>query len=485
MIVTALVCIAQVLFFSFVMSQASPIWTDDTNNHHAQYATLARSLVHGHIYLDTMIADPLMAIIPNPYDPAIREEYHVGYYWDHAYYRGKYYVYFGIVPCLLLFAPYYLLTGTDLSAWIATMVFVDAGIVGFYCLFFFIWKKLFHHINYWVVLFLTIAFSSLSFSRALTTPALYCTAITSGITMMIWAQYFWCRAAYSDSRSKTIITFAFLGSLFGALSFGCRPPIGLANIALLPLICITYRRIAGSSRRWFLSAFIAPYLLIGFSLMLYNYLRFQSPFEFGQSYQITIADQHQYRSFADNFHADKIMADLYKYFLTRVSLFQKFPYLYFGGIFMNYPILLFVFIPLLSSHRKLLQKRKLFAYWWILLTTVFLIAVFESYWAPDVTERYRMDMYFITCIAAFIGINSLLTKLSGRHVRIASILVMIACVVTLITCVLFYFIPYDDNRSSHDQTFQLTAERVFTFDAINKNWQKVINTTILKRRYCE
>ena len=45
----------------------------------------------------------------------------------------------------------------------------------------------------------------------------------------------------------------------------------------------------------------SPYLVIGILLMLYNYLRFDSPFEFGQSYQLTITDQSKYGNFFAQF----------------------------------------------------------------------------------------------------------------------------------------------------------------------------------------
>ena len=61
----------------------------------------------------------MLKSLSNPYDYRLRsmtlEPAGVSYLWDAAYYIGRYYVYFGIVPELLFFLPYYLATGNDLS----------------------------------------------------------------------------------------------------------------------------------------------------------------------------------------------------------------------------------------------------------------------------------------------------------------------------------------------------------------------------------
>ena len=52
-----------------------------------------------------------MAELENPYDTAARQAAAPDALWDVAYYNGRYYVYFGIVPCLLFQLPFEALTG--------------------------------------------------------------------------------------------------------------------------------------------------------------------------------------------------------------------------------------------------------------------------------------------------------------------------------------------------------------------------------------
>ena len=55
------------------------------------------------------------------------------YNWDHAYYKGKYYVYFGVVPAILFYLPYYVITGTHLHNHVLIFflsLFFTAGCMG-------------------------------------------------------------------------------------------------------------------------------------------------------------------------------------------------------------------------------------------------------------------------------------------------------------------------------------------------------------------
>ena len=52
-----------------------------------------------------------MQQMANPYDTAARQAAAPDALWDVAYYQGRYYVYFGVVPCLLFQLPFEALTG--------------------------------------------------------------------------------------------------------------------------------------------------------------------------------------------------------------------------------------------------------------------------------------------------------------------------------------------------------------------------------------
>ena len=79
---------------------------------HEQYQKLAEAIADGHVYLDDQVPEWLKQM-ENPYDRNERgrlaAETGEPYLWDNVYYNGHYYVYFGIVPVLLAYLPYYLI----------------------------------------------------------------------------------------------------------------------------------------------------------------------------------------------------------------------------------------------------------------------------------------------------------------------------------------------------------------------------------------
>lgn len=86
-----------------------PAWNGEIWDHY-QYELLTESFLDGRLDIPFNDSQELSQL-ENPYDPILREESGVTFHWDFAYYNDQYYVYFGVVPVLLTFLPYQLLTG--------------------------------------------------------------------------------------------------------------------------------------------------------------------------------------------------------------------------------------------------------------------------------------------------------------------------------------------------------------------------------------
>ena len=100
-----------------------------------------------------------MLEMDNPYDPELRTQEGVEYHPDHAFYNGKYYMYFGVVPVFLAFLPYRVITGQPLNSYHATQLYTALFILGvFYC-FYQLGKKWFKNLSLSVYLMLSAAFS--------------------------------------------------------------------------------------------------------------------------------------------------------------------------------------------------------------------------------------------------------------------------------------------------------------------------------------
>ena len=414
-----------------------PLWNGEIPGHRNQYELMAEAILDGRI--DFAYGDEhTLADLENPYDPNERKEAGVYYHWDHAYYNGKYYMYFGIVPVFLVFLPYRVLIGSSLTTFHATQIFAAATILGIFALFHLLSKLFFKKLPYSVYLALSVAFSVMSVWYSAAEPALYCTAITAALALETWSLYFFVKAVWGEGSENRKIFLAGIGALLGALVFGCRPPIALANILVIPMLYAFIRQHKFTLKLLGKLALAAlPYALVAVGLMLYNYARFEDPFQFGQAYQLTVADQSNYKFTLDATTILRIINNTSSNLFGRADLTATFPYLKHGGVYWNFPILLLTAAALKTTVRKDLRQRHLTPLLVGLLVTIVVITALDIMWTPYLLERYRMDIYFLAGIACFISVG-LWLKHSTETVRnrISTVL-MILSIVTVISSFLY------------------------------------------------
>ncbi|MBQ5952879.1 MAG: hypothetical protein IJL47_02360 [Lachnospiraceae bacterium] len=421
----------------------APMWNGEKPGHRDQYERMAEALLNGRLDLDYGAVDPRLLALENPYDPQARKDAGVVYHYDHAFYNGRYYMYFGIVPVILVFLPYRLITGTSLTTYHGTQLFAAVFIIGLFTLFFLLRKHFFPRLSVRITAVLSSALSLMSLWYAVSTPALYCTAITSGIAMEVWSLYFFIRAVYTDEPEDNEILLAFLGSLFGALAFGCRPPVALANLLVIPMLAAFLRRRKFSGKllgELVLAAL--PYVLIGGLLMWYNYARFGNVLEFGQTYQLTIRDL----SGGMKLTKARLLEGL-TYYLSKSDGGNKL--LRYGACF-TFPILLLALLPLFRLPLYRLQPGRklsvLFPLYLCLLALPLIIAALDTAGSPLLLARYRMDLYWIMGIAAFAGIGAFGETVRKR--KAYDIFLALTALFTVLICVNLFFVPNDFNYAS-------------------------------------
>lgn len=448
--ITLIVMVTTILICTMPMG-LSPIWSGEIENYrNYEYALMAEAILEGHLYIDYEV-DPRLLEMDNPYDRTARDELHVEYQWDHSFYNGRYYMYFGIVPVFLLFLPYRVITGTNLVTFHATQIFVAFFIGGVFATFYMLARKFFENITFVMYLSLATAFSIMSIWYSIDAPSLYCTAITSGLCMEIWSLFFFIKAVWIEENEKKSILYAFLGSLLGALAFGCRPPIALANLLVIPMLAEYIRKREINLRLLKRLAFAAsPYIIVGSLLMLYNYVRFDNPFEFGQTYQLTSVDQSAYGDFASQFHLTKIVNGVLQNFISYQPISGEFPYISFSGALVNFPILLFSMFGLSQREirEELIQKHLGRFVWGGALILPLLITVADVLWAPWLMERYRMDIYWLMGIACFIVIGFYGKNMTGLSQRRFSRSICVWALITVCTCFILFLVPYDSNYTA-------------------------------------
>ncbi len=439
------VCLINIMTCVLPMA-LSTIWNGPTAAHERQYEYMAQAILNGNLYLDCYNVDPILLGMDDPYDANERAALEAVFEWDNAFYNGKYYMYFGVVPVFLLFLPFLIITGKNLSTFIATQIFTLFFIIGVYMLLYMLARRFFEKLSLGIYIMMSLAVSVMSVWHAIGVPVLYCTAITAGLCMEIWSLFFFIKAVWIENQQRKTILYAFLGSLFGALAFGCRPPIALANVIVLPML-IEYLRQRKIDLSLIKQLFFAatPYLVIGVLLMLYNYLRFDNPFEFGSAYQLTIVDMRNYGGIAGNFDVMKLAKGIFNYFFEVSPLNSTFPYFSLGGIYINYPILLLSVIAMFSRNiQKYIKEYKLSFFVAILFLTPIIITAIDVMWAPVVGERYKMDVYWLMGILCYIVIGFWNEHLREESRRRFSWVMSMFSVYTIISSALYLLAAYDN-----------------------------------------
>ena len=339
-----------------------------TENYY-QYQKLAEAFLQGHLYLDDAPSDALLSM-DNPYDTNARASQGVPYLWDHAYFEGKYYVYFGVLPCLVFFLPYYLLTGAHFATWLAVAICDTAYVVGLACLLRMICIRWFPRtsLGVFVVLdvMLCIAGGGLIVAR---TPSMYFLPETMGLACVAWGLFFWIRGTSYNVIARRYVV---VGSLLFACTLACRPQMVLGAVFGLLLFWPFWRdsrenRLARRRAKGDLMVAFVPFVVIGIAVCAYNAARFGSPLDFGANYNLTTNDMtHR------GFHVERIPFGLFAYLIQPPNLGSQFPFLQqaymdpayqgitiyepmFGGYFFLYPMTL-VLLALPLAKRGLQDK---------------------------------------------------------------------------------------------------------------------------------
>ncbi|MCM1100879.1 MAG: hypothetical protein NC079_01185 [Clostridium sp.] len=302
-----------------------------------QYGALAHALLNGKLYLDKVEPSEGLLGMENPYDAYLREQVAPDAVWDVAFYDGKYYSYFGIIPCLLFQLPYEAITGTEnLPPSIPMILMAAVYILSVFGLWEEMLKRWFPKAS--VAAYFLICMAMIGGSQLyvlLVRPWVYEYAILCGIAFILLGLWQWMAAVNTaEEKQGKRIAHLIVGSLCVALAAGCRPQVELFAFLCLPIFAGLYLR-----RKRLLTgrgigeavAFITPVLLVAAGLMWYNYARFGSVLDFGATYNLTTNDMTR-----RGFDVGRIGPALFYYICKPLSLKAAFPYICTGAVEINY-----------------------------------------------------------------------------------------------------------------------------------------------------
>src|SRR5579862_243706 len=220
---------------------------------------------------------PELLALPNPFDPDANRPYRLH---DASLYHGKYYLYYGPTPALVLFLPFKLLTGFHLPNRVAVALFCMAGFLCSCALFFRLADRQQWICPFWLATAAVISLGASSYVFPLVTrPNYYEVAIGAGYFFFMAG--LWLLAGLLDRAQPPWWRILLAGLCFGLL-LGCRPHFALvAMCAAVLLACVT------GAYPLRLLVFAFPIALCGAAIAAYNYARFHNPFDFGISYMLT------------------------------------------------------------------------------------------------------------------------------------------------------------------------------------------------------
>lgn len=383
-----------------------------------------------------------MLDLENPYDVSQRSNAIdagelSGYMWDHLLYDGKYYSYYGIGPVLLIFLPYHMLTGYYFPSVWAVWLFSIGGIMFLTAFYLNFMKRFFGNIRSSLIL------SGLAMIQ-LVTGIYFCLPVTnfyeiaqaSGFFFVTGGAYFLITSnVIGDGKiSNWRIC---LSSIF--LSFGvlCRPTLAVYCIAALFFIgagFVKNKKLSSESKKKskvnipFMLCSMIPFVVIGLVQMIYNYVRFDSFFDFGIQYSITIND------FTNaEFHTKFTVIGFFNYLFKMPEFNMQFPFIHTGWADTFYPQgyyfvatgsalgLLWKALPILSygygfrSYKQSESKNKrLYAVLLIAVCILCPFAIIFSIWESGFGTRYCVDFAWQILIGALVIAFTIYNKRSDE-----------------------------------------------------------------------
>ncbi len=332
-----------------------------TNN----YSQLAISFKSHQLYLREQPPAALLAL-SDPYDWAARYSIRRTFTMDVSLYNGKFYLYWGPVPSLLLtiFSKEYLQSLGDqyvFFAFLYGLFLYSSLLVRYY------WEKSNHSLPAWMIGFSLLAIGiSGPIPRILTLASVYEAAV-------VGCQFFFiggCYWAYSAIRTRPVSSWKItLASLHWAFAVGTRITVlpAVLFLVLMVLFHVWKENNLYVPRRLALAIFaiVIPLFILMVGLGWYNYARFGSVSEFGIQYQLAQVDYHK---FTKVFSTDYLYLNFQNYFLRPFITQAKFPFLRaieiiysnerITGLLITTPFILVTLIPLSRSlyYRSILQK---------------------------------------------------------------------------------------------------------------------------------
>jgi hypothetical protein len=392
------------------------------------YNLLADALLHGRTWLDVPF-DRRILSLPDPYDPAQRARYPSPQLLDLSLYHGQIYPYWGPSPAVVAFVPFRALGLGDLPPGLAALAFALVGLVCSSLLLLALLRALLPRAPGWLGPAGVVALATANVAPfVLRRAEAYEVAITAAFAFSYAGLLALLRGA---PRAPASVWRLALGSLLLGLAFAARPPMGLAVAFAAGVLVWLVRSGRAGARRDRVraaAALLAPFLACVALVGAYNAVRFDSPTQFGQTYQLAGQKQDKF------LRAQYVPPGLWYYLLVPPRPRAKFPYLWLnlvpsvpwptpraydaaertGGLLPDAPILLVLLVAPLALRRAPPRLRAAVAAA-AAFGAVLLVFLAAYYWGG--IQRYELDFATALLIAAILTWAALVAGRRGAARR--------------------------------------------------------------------
>ncbi|MCR5635630.1 MAG: hypothetical protein K6F76_00400 [Clostridiales bacterium] len=422
------------------------------------YARQFDAFLDGHLNIDVDLDNARVSALENVYDNSERGKYASGsgLVWDSAYYNGNTYSYFGVAPIIYYYYPYYALTGHIPTEHSASLFLSFFGCL-FICLAFIEIVK--HYCKKPSLVLMCLAMPAICFSSLIyasqSMANMYNIACLSGILFLALTLFASFKAVHAKKTVSRILLFALAG--LGAVSLLASRPISILYCVMLVPLFISYLLQQRENKEKIVSvtAFFVPVAVCGVALMIYNKARFDSPFQFGAIYNITVSDTSK-----NNIRLFLFFPAIYHMFLQPPRVSGTFPFIFTQKTDLNvyrsyiyniatvgalsYPITWGIFGSLLSSKGKENRSKRAVI---ILAVAAAVIIAFLDVCMGGVHLRYETDIMLIMSIIGSLGMLVILEKAKDVVPPLYSKLLGVFCVFCVISALIGGAMAFENARS--------------------------------------
>ena len=451
---------------------------------------LVDSFLKGRVDLLTLPNERFLNIV-DPYVPDNRIGH--SYLWDHVFYNGKYYSYYGITPVFLIFIPFYLLSGYYMYDGYAVLIFSIISTIFLSLTYFTYLKKHFSKLP----LFLSLAgyiilFTSCGVLTNIVRPAFYEVSTSCAFMCMSISLYHLIKSSLLDKKEKNNLYHVTTFTIWCSLAVLSRATYALYAICAVIILLIAYfyqrKTLPVKKQIVLIACGLTPFIIFGGIQCLYNYARFQNIFEFGIQYSLTINDftktqfhfSYAFTSLWNFLFAFPSITDNLYFIKPHALTFGHSGYYFFEtysaiGLFNRVPLLYAIFaLPFIKTSYNFKEKI-IFALKYILPCVIIPIIIVMVTWESGFAVRYYSDfawamvLFILMLFFKYYENKQINNDLTG--IKLCAIIIVVTMLLSFMgqMAIIYDFVPnlgrhigYEDYRYTY-KYYRKARELAFWF----------------------